>query len=717
MTTQGPDDWSAERRKPAAPAWRIRPSRIGFAAAVGSAILPKCNLGRSRAATALGAATVLAYVSAFVWANGINLVPHSYDLSQEYTAFVFGRLADTLDRHPLFYSDAYLAVLHLIPFSLLTKTSVTVTLVLICATTPALLLFLTLRRLDFSALSSAAAVIITYSAGSVPLQQFMHLPNPFLIYNAVNFRMAAFTGAAVAAYFCARRHWFLAGLGLGLAAASHAKFGMRLWGLTTAVIVICAMVPAFRPWSIGWKDFGRLQAGFVLLFFSTLRQLLGVSAHFDTLALPRAPELISPLGFLLKNEPDDWLLLFNSTRHIAGALALAVAVIALSGWLLRRNIQKNLRGLAVFALVTNTLMVVAILVELWLEYIGLSWLPWRPMLTFVLVRLWDIFWVAPLFLGLLITLALATLPRRPIGTAAIALAMAACMAGAVRAAVSHRTDRAFLDYNEHPPSYAIDYVVLTVCSANQAEHARHQADATAALWARDRKAFATALDGMDATFSAAVKGTLPRIGSDLEAANMRAMFEMREGRYAAGFSLLRAQAERIATVSRWYGDVAWRCKPAARAEEASFEAVSLPWRDFDAAAEWIANNTPIRARVIHMASLGPAMSRTKRVSFWETKVDSHAMYSFPGYYSIGLDRLAQIAGPSAIELTPNFRFGDAGERGRQFFLSLTREDFARIGEIYGPYDYVLTEVGHRLALPVLYANEHYQVYACCAAPP
>jgi hypothetical protein len=219
---------------------------------------------------------------------------------------------------------------------------------------------------------------------------------------------------------------------------------------------------------------------------------------------------------------------------------------------------------------------------------------------------------------------------------------------------------------------------------------------------------------MNEIFNSANNGRLPKLVSDPEADNLKAMFEFRTNDYAAGFATLLAQNELVLNPAPntpgWLGDVNWECPANMPSGSIAFRRVYLPWKDFDEATAWIAKNTSPHSRVINMPSLTPVMARTKRVSFWETKIDTHPMYSFPGYYGIGLDRLEAIAGPNTIELTPGFRYGDPGESGRRGFLSLKREDFERISATYGPYQYILTERQHRIDLPLVYSNGSFAVY-------
>lgn len=658
--------------------------------------------------------TLFAFIAVFL--RKIELYPFYY--SQEVAVLMIGRLQENIGQHPLFYEDSFVPLMHYLPSWLLSNTAFIIAAVLAMAVAPWVLLFITLRTLSIPALAALVAVVVTFYIGSTYGLPYLQEPNPFMIFRSINFRMIIFPLLGIFIYLCATQRWLLAGLAMGLLAASHAKFGAKIWLLTTLIFLTLSIwrsAPNPKP---TWKAFFALQVGFVLTFAYTAWQLSHASTYFAGLPNPRADELISPFGYLLKNEPDDFLFLFNPSMQVYGAFVFVLIGGALSLWLALRGKTLPLRRLATIGLIANVVSLLALVFEVWFETFGMSYLPALTMLKVFMLRPWDYLWVGPLSIGILGCLALTLQPRRPIGVWLAAGLVLACTAGAVRSLTLAPAPLALLDPVEHTPSVVQDYMVLTICSSSKTMHASAKAEAIDALWRRDRASLDTALSKMNLAFNAANKGQFPRLTSDPEADNLRAMFEFRIGNYAQGYADLLSQNDLILNPAPqtygWMGDVVWECAADMAPETLSFRRLVKPWKDYSDAIEWISAHAPPHSRIVQMPSLAPVIARSKHISFWETKIDSHPMYSFPGYYGIGLDRLQTIAGPNAIELSPGFRYGDPGEVGRRAFLALTGDDFKKLNEKYGAYEFILTERQHHLDLPLVYENGSFAVYRLTA---
>ncbi len=654
--------------------------------------------------------TILVFI--FVFIRKIEINPFNYN--QEVAVLLIGRLPENIGQHPLFYKDSFLPLMHYLPIWLLSNTGFTIASVLSMASAPWVLLFVTLRKLSIPSLAALLAVVVTFYIGSNYGLVYLQEPNPFMIFRSINFRMIIFPLLGLFIYLCATRRWLLAGLAMGLLAASHAKFGAKLWLLTSLIFFALYVWRSPSDEKPTWKSFLLVQLGFIATFAYTAWQLSYASGYFAELPDSRVAELITPFGYLLKNEPDDFLFLFNSPKQIYGAFLFIAIASLLSFWLLYHGKVPSLRRLAKIGLIANGVSLLALTVEVSFEKFGISFLPPMAMLKIFMLRPWDFLWVAPLSIGILGCLALAIQPRRSIGDWTAVGLLLVCMASTLHSLIAEPAPWLLLDRVEHTPTAVPNYVSLRVCSSSESAHEMAKAEAIEALWNRDRNGLDKALNAMNLAFNSANNGTFSKLVSDPEADNLRAIFEFRVGDYARGYADLLSQNNLILNpapgIDGWMGDVVWECTADTALESMGFYNVVRPWTDFADATKWLNTNTPPLSRVIHLPSLAPVMARTKRVSFWETKIDSHPMYSFPGYYGIGLDRLQAIAGPNSIELTPGFRYGDPGETGRRAFLSMTREDFKRLNEKYGPYEFILTERQHQLDLPLVYSNDSFAIY-------
>jgi hypothetical protein len=661
---------------------------------------------------------VVAFASLNIVIARIQADPFGTTLWQEYADFILGRRPENFNVHPLFHPDTYVPPLYLLPVKILNSPLVQVSAVALCWITPPVVLLFILRRLEFDALTSALIVMLTVGLGQRYLQEYMLAPQPFTYYDTIDFRMTVIPSLAFMAYFIVARHHFIAGLFAGFALVSHLKFGFRAWMLTTFVFGALAIFDHLRGRAIDFRALLRFQIGFLLVFAGSLWSVLRALHAFDHVSEPRATEVISSLGWMIKNEPDDWLLLFQPKPFMVGVVLLAVGAIVVCLWLARSDSRPNVQKLALIGLAATGFAVFMLALEVIFEKWGLSLLPWQLSLAYLLNRPWDFLWVPPLSLALAGGAAL--LYRRTRGllyyTMAISI-VGAYFAQQIHDAVAAPGGPRLIAPKWQPPAAIVDYSVLTICSPAADEHRQARADATAALMQRQFPEFEAAIARMRSAFRSAVgeQGSWPR--TDLEADNLVAIRDMREGRYAAAFANLRAQDREIQRVSPqdhpWPGDIDWFCAPGQK-PGVGWRTVVLPWDDFDEALGWIARHVPAGTGVIQPPSLPYVVARSDHPSFWQTKSDSHLMYLYSAYYGFGLNRLNRLAGPGALEYSPGFRFGDPGERARKFYRALTAEDFSAIQHDYAPYRIILVEADQTLDLPLLFSNHSFAVYECCS---
>lgn len=662
---------------------------------------------------------VVAFASLKIFSVKIQADPFETTLWQEYTAFILGLRPENINVHPLFHHDAYVPPLYLLPLGILDSAVVQSSAVALCWITPLVVLLYTLRNLHFNALTSALIVIFTSVIGQSHLQEYLLAPHPFTYYDTLDFRMTVIPCVAFMAYFLTSRRWLLGGLFAGLAVVSHVKFGLRVWMLTTFIFAALAVLDRLRGSPIDFRALGRFQIGFVVVFAGTLWSIVRALHAFDHVTEPRAVELISPLGWMIKNEPDDWLLLYQPNGFLIGVVLLAVGAIVMCLWLARSDARPNVRGLAVIGVLASGFAVFMLGLEAIFEHWGLSFLPWQLSLAYLLNRPWDLLWVAPL--SLLLTGTAALLDRRARGPLYYAVAIS--IVGAYFGLQLHdiaASPRGFRLFPEKwaPPAAAVDYSVLTICSPAANEHRRAQADAVAALMQNRLPEFDAAISRMRSAFRSAVAEDVRWPQTDLEADSLVAIREMRAGDYAAAFANLRTQDQYIQRLTPkdhpWSGDVDWRCAAGQETGAAKWQPVLLPWRDFDQALGWLAGHAAPGTGVIHPPSLPYVAAKSHHPSFWLTKLDSHAMYLYSAYYPFGLERLNLVSGPDALELAPGFRFGDPGETGRIFFHTLKADDFSDIRNRYNAYRFILAESDQRLDLPLRFSNGSFAVYECCS---
>jgi len=662
---------------------------------------------------------VLAFASLKFFAETIRLNPFESSQWQEYTGFIVGRRPENIGAHPLFQTDVYLPPLYLLPFDILKAPVVQIAAVVLCWVTPLIAMLHTLRKLGFDALTAAFVVMFASYLGQAWLQLYMLAPNPFYYYGAIDFRMTVIPCLALMAYCMAARRWLLAGLFAGLTVVSHIKFGLRAWVLVTILMTAFIVARRWRRQGLQLGTFIRFQAGFSIILAPTLFSVMRALHAVAQLQGPRAAELISPLGWLIKNEPDDWLLLYQPANFLTGIVLLAIAAILLCLWLGRRGSDETYRRLAWIGALSSAFALVMLAVETCFELWGLSVLPWSVSLALLLDRPWEFLWVAPLALGIMGgALLFNHRPRGVVAYAILALILGGYFGKQLQRIATSAQGFHPLVTERLAPAAALDYSVLTICSLHADEHARAKAEAIASLLQADAPHFEQAVARMQAIYRNSVGGnsSIPRI--DLEAENLLAIAAMRAGKYAAAYAGLRAQDDEIHRLTPsehpWSGDVQWVCDRDAKADTVRWETVLLPWPDLDEALVWIARHAPAGVGVIQPPSLSYVTSESKHAALWQTKFDSHAMYLYVDFYRLGLNRLNLVAGPGALEFSPGFRYGDPGEAGRRFFRALQPNDFSEIQRQYPAFRLILTEATQHLDLPLLFSNRTFTVYRCCS---
>lgn len=674
------------------------------------------------AAMGWGGATLIVILicAGGVYAKKIDISPFFYEQSIEYEYFILAYSDVFSGMHPLL-DNIYRPLVYAIPFDFIDATITHILSVFIFAAAPLLILLRIFKLLSFQPLPTMFVVVFAMFCGQYLFVPYMLMPTPFSVYDSFNFRMFAPTAFALMALFLVKRRWIVAGFFFALTSMSHPKFGIRVCELMGLLLAVLYFFPRILPNKavISWGDAARFFGVFALVFAPSAYALLQAPGYFAQLDLPRAEPLISPLGWLIKNEPDDWLFTYLPAKIVVGSLVLNVVAALTSGWLATRLRQTNpqLAAIGSIGLVANLFALSMHLAEIVFETWGLSHLPWEISLTITLMRAWDFLWVAPLTISIISVLgAFHYLERTRFFHHALTICvMLSFVALLVPLMSAEHKERLTVREKILPKSF-VDHSVLTVCSPDGAKHIEAKADALAALRKNDEVAFNASVARMRALFSSVAKDRRIDLADDIEAEALEALHSMRQGDYAAGLGSLRRQHHEIARLSPdehpWVGDVAWRC-PSQQSPGLYWDVLERPWQDYDDALSFLAKKTDAGTGIFPYPSAVALLARSKHAAFWEPGFDSHAMYMYPAYYSVGLERLNALAGEGAVEAAPGFRFGDSGENGRTFFLSRTAEDFIRLQAKYPKYKYIFTDILHVLPFPRIYTNASFAIYSCC----
>jgi hypothetical protein len=679
---------------------------------------PEWRLGLAFGRISLAGAVAVAAIVALatVFRSGMDLDPYPLHLSQGYSMALFPRLFDVGHLHPLFSeasSKSLMLYYNIFPVDYYLSTKV-----MAIHIAGGFLLAMTLCTVFFTrcGLAPAEAVVAAITLlllvpKAIPYA--LEGTNPWVL-NLV-FAPRVFLAGAVAAVAIAltANRWLWSGLALGVLGLLHLKFGLRAIAYVGMTAAVLHAIPATRP---RMGRFGHMVLMLILgATIACLPMLLLNSSIEPILAALRAPEaepLVHMLGWLIKNEPDDWFVSFRDpAAFVPQFLATAAAGALASGLLAIKGSDSRLRLLGWALFVANGLAVVALGWSHLFEHLLIDLPPHRLVILLLLVRPWGGEWIPVAAVSLpgiiLATGALRTLRWWP-----------RILAVAIVAAVVSPTASALLEGRLFAPDGTIgpaqSYAYAEVCSpeADRFLAARNAViDNIRRLDLVAARAAASELEHAAGALAPGVIDPLPH------AANAHALVDMAEGHYGTAYSRMLGAQRRLAAgwkgapelAGQWMGDMVLRCDPPT-VPAVRWRSLEIPMAAYRDATRWIKRNVPERDGVIAPPYLPGFTSLSQRAGFWDGKIDNHMMYHRPAYYKKGYRRLDLVAGADALMTAPGFRFGDVGPEGRQHFLSMTVEQLALLRTEFPGYTTLLTERGHALPLPILYENETFIVY-------
>jgi hypothetical protein len=504
----------------------------------------------------------------------------------------------------------------------------------------------------------------------------------------------------------------LAGVG-----TMHIKFGLRAAGLVTVVALLlwCINRTANRSLS----HIAILLGGFLIAISPTIFQLLESNAHLLASQAPSSAEVpVDVIGWLYKEEPNNWLASFNAFDGpmlpilvpLISLTALAVAaIVAACGQSPRLRFVGRISACAV---VVSSLAYGAGWV---FESLLTPMLPLRLAHSLLMMRFWELFWVPWVALGVCVLVGADSLVPRapvyllilvPVGGSLLIQAASAIKAGALAGG---------LFAPPHSPPPAAEFVWYEYCAPGSS----YESILARALVAAEHDDSASLaeltgqLDAMNRAGPAAVGGA--KFAVDPQAEALRALSAFRRRDYIGGLERLwqvmrlQGRGDRNSAERAWSGEVIWTCSADAVPGKLTRRVLSLSGDDYSDVTRWIDRNLPANAGVITPPYTRFFAAAARRVPFWEVAHDGDSMYLYPGYLRAGYERLVRVAGDGAM-MVPSLDAIPVAERGRLFFLDRDEDDLRKIRSRYPGYDYLLTESSVQLHLPLLHRNQSFALY-------
>lgn len=563
------------------------------------------------------------------------------------------------------------------------------------------------RYIGLSALESMIASVFTLYFSEHVLFNGYPMPNPFVVYGQYDTRMLVVPVAALGLYFFFRRSYIAAGLVFGLSAVLHIKFGLRFFAYVFSCALLWNMAGLFfsgiKSLRVPLKGFVLTCVFFLMTISTTLVQIVSTRNYFLTLHVPRAQELITPLAWLMKNEPDDWLISYLGMSGLLQFFGVAALNALLCGLIIKTAGCARSRVAAAVIFTANITASGFFLAGVVFEKWFLSFLKPAASLSIVLLRFWDVMWVAGVCFWLAASMLFFDMAQKKLGnmqrysrTLRVLLGAAVFLLVMISALRVHKHGGRMVSTGTLEASgyvYTAEY--RQICDPDLAKKYKKTWESTLnAVRNNDGHMFEQNLSALQAMrFSGA------------DALNFIALRDFTAGNYGEALCELKAVDTQVDPVVSWRTD---GC--GGQSGETRLVSVNIPLPDYQDAARWISRHLPRDAAVVNPPYLLAFNMFSRRIGFWDGKTDQHPMYMIPGYYTAGLHRLYLVAGKYTLETNPGFTFGDTGERGREFYLALTDRDFMNIKRQYPAYDYVLTEKNRSLGLSMLYENKTFAVY-------
>jgi len=418
---------------------------------------------------------------------------------------------------------------------------------------------------------------------------------------------------------------------------------------------------------------------------ATYFYLLDSISMFTELKVPRVTTpFLSQLGWLMKNEPDDWMIshAFNSDVQFFGFLFLAIVSIIFCELIRRRTQDTKLKIMAVVLTLSVFIALLFFGYGFLFENFLIDLLPLSWSTTLMLTRVWDLLWVVIIAFTIAIFL-YGMLWAENLGRTYWALSFINPFA--IQKLFLHFAFAGFVLFqlyiffdkkegsiirkmsSNELPSLTLDYT--QICTKDTAFYEKTLSSLWKLTEKKNETEFYKNLQVLEDIFDRTLKPVKNEKTNNPDVKNMRILHNLKSNRYRLASQELLEPGH----VGRTF--YFWGCDK--KGPGLHRELVKVPFRDFYDMSQWVKQNTPIDRGVITPPYFSRFDIYSRRVSFWDGKRDGHLMYETKDWLPIGLHRLQALAGPHALLEDPGVRHGNPGLRGRAYFLSLRQEDLRK----------------------------------------
>ncbi len=586
--------------------------------------------------------------------------------------------------------------------------------------------FALIRLGSFTEYQSMTMTLFPLFAGNLLTGKLLDIPllspSPYFGFQYYIFWAPIIPLSSLGIFFMVKRRFLISGVLIGLVTFFHIKFGFRFFWLLLLSLMLWKFWGSRRLClsqnDITWRNIASFVIGWGILFVMTFRHIHSSMHFFDTLDLPRSQPILSQLAWLIKNEPDDWLIYYHFGENLPffGFLFLAVATGVFCEIIIRLSNVSSWKKFAVVWQIATMVAVGFFGFGFLFESFLIDWLPLDLAHSITLTRFWDLIWVVVIGFWITLILAVTTFldrtmirlekPRRISSNVFFHFAMALFLCINLTIFIIKKDGKLIkvsdVRSGAIPVLKIMDYV--QICDDVTPEYNKFFWMAARATQVKDEKGFQEALSRLNGIYDE-FKGNLenPPL-QNIDSLHLNLLNHLIKNRFAMSIKESRKLKKVRGDDAYWFS--CFHSKPGIH--NRSFD---IPIKHFLDAADWVKTNIPFDKGVIQPPYLKLAFALFfKNLGFWDRKHDQHMMYTIKGYYGIGLHRLRSVAGPYAWEIESGVQNKGLGPAGRWYFLDLTKEQIVNIRRDYPKYNYFLTENKNLQGYPVVYSNPSLTLY-------
>jgi hypothetical protein len=633
--------------------------------------------------------------------------------------------------HPLFHKDVYSPpALMVVPYSLHNSKEFHIFSPIFHWTLVIALMALIIRQAGFDHYSSIVLTILVLFVGGLAAREIFDIPilgpAPPVGHQSFDYRMSLIPLTLTSIILVFRGRLILSSIVVGLITIIHIKYGLRVFGLLMGCIALwnlwgCRWVkePQLR---IPWRSVAGFSCCWVIIFVPWYLYIHNTLQLFAELDFPRVgTPFLSRLGWLIKNEPDDFLIsLYFSPSRVSffGFLFLAVATIVLCELIRRRVPKIELKIMAAILILSVLVSVIFFSYGLLFENFLIDYLPLSWSTNLMLTRAWDLIWVVPMAFTIAVysysLLWAENLGRKfkkyPFVIRKLFLHMV--LAGFVTLNlyifIEKKDGSVFKNTAEADWSLSLPYT--QICTEDTALYKKTVDKLWKLVGKRDKTKFLEQLQILEATFDRTLKPAISEKINNPDVKNLKVIHDLKSNRYSLAIRKLMETVteERLTYIGSDIPSYLWSCDE--KGPGIHRERIEISFQDFYDASQWISKNTPFNRGVISPPYIRRMGLYSRRVTLYDNKLDAFVAGMIKEFYPIGVHRMQTLAGLYGVEMAPGIRHGVVGLRGRAYFLSLQRKDLLQIKKNYPYYEYLVTENQALSGFPKLYSNASLAVY-------